>query len=221
MNCADVEILICDYLDGTLTAERKSAVERHLAQCPACAELARDSAAAVAFMERAATVEPPAELITRILFDAPWSKNRTEPKGVRSWVAGILSPILQPRFAMAMAMTVLSLSLLARFVAPVRQLQLSDLEPAKVWAGFEDRAYRAWGRTVKFYDNLKFVYQIQTTLREWQQREEDQQPASDRETPDRKTDEHKLPVKATPGPQGASVAAPGGGPASNPSGGLH
>jgi hypothetical protein len=211
MNCAEAEILICDYLDGTLTAEQKSAVERHLAQCPACAELARDSAAAVAFMERAATVEPPAELITRILFDAPWSKNRTEPKGVRSWVAGILSPILQPRFAMAMAMTVLSLSLLARFVAPVRQLQLSDLEPAKVWAGFEDRAYRAWGRTVKF----------QTTLREWQQREEDQQPASDRETPDRKTDEHKLPVKATPGPQGASVAAPGGGPASNPSGGLH
>jgi len=67
MNCADVEILICDYLDGTLPEERKSAVERHLAQCPACAELARDSAAAVAFMERAAAVEPPPELITRIL----------------------------------------------------------------------------------------------------------------------------------------------------------
>jgi hypothetical protein len=219
MNCADVEIPICDYVDGTLTAEQKSAVERHLAQCPACAELARDSAAAVAFMERAADVEPPPELITRILFDAPWSESKTKPKSARSWLAGILSPILQPRFAMGMAMTILSLSMLARFVAPVRQLQLSDLEPAKVWAGFEDRAYRAWGRTVKFYDNLKFVYQIQTTLREWQQQAEEQQPASDRETPDRKTDERKLPVKATPGPGGASGAAPGGGPASNPSGG--
>ena len=30
MICADVEILICDYLDGTLPAERKSALERHL-----------------------------------------------------------------------------------------------------------------------------------------------------------------------------------------------
>jgi hypothetical protein len=223
MNCADVEILICDYLDGTLTAEQKSAVERHLAQCPACAELARDSAAAVAFMERAADVEPPPELITRILFDAPWNKDRTKPKGARSWMAGILSPILQPRFAMGMAMTILSLSLLARFVAPVRQLQLSDLEPAKVWAGFEDRTYRAWGRTVKFYDNLKFVYQIQTTLREWQQQSEDQQSSPVQESPDRKTDERKLPVKATPdgGPSGpgASGAASGGGPASNPSGG--
>src|ERR1035441_9792152 len=108
MNCADVEILICDYLDGTLTAERKSAVERHLVQCPACAELARDSAAAVAFMGRAADVEPPPELITRILFDAPWSRGSAKPKGVRSWMAGILSPLLQPRFAMGMAMTVLS-----------------------------------------------------------------------------------------------------------------
>jgi hypothetical protein len=216
MNCADVEILICDYLDGTLAAEAKSAVERHLAQCPACAELARDSAAAVEFMERAADVEPPPELITRILFDAPWSKNRTTPKGAQSWMAGILSPILQPRFAMGIAMTILSLSLLARFVAPVRQLRMSDLEPAEVWAGLEDRAYRAWGRTLKFYDNLKFVYQIQTTLREWQQQGEDQQSTPVQEAPERKTDEHKLPVKATPAERGASGAAGGGGAASNP-----
>ena len=86
MNCADFEILICDYVDGTLTAERKSAVERHLAQCPACAELARDSAAAVAFMERAAEVEPPPELITRILFEAPWSKDRSSRR--RAKLAG-------------------------------------------------------------------------------------------------------------------------------------
>jgi hypothetical protein len=219
MNCADVEIRICDYLDGTLAAEQKSAVEHHLAQCPACAKLAQDSAAAVAFMERAADVEPPPELITRILFDAPWSKNRTKPKGARSWMAAILGPILQPRFAMSMAMTILSLALLAQFVAPVRQLRMSDLEPAEVWAGIEDRAYRAWGRTVKFYDNLKFVYQIQTTLREWQQQGEDQQPAPVREAPERKVDEHRLPVKATPDPHGASNTATGGGPASNPSGG--
>ena len=41
MNCAEIEILICDYLDGTLSADRKAEVERHFAECPACAELAR------------------------------------------------------------------------------------------------------------------------------------------------------------------------------------
>jgi hypothetical protein len=131
-------------------------------------------------------------------------------------MAAILGPVLQPRFAMSMAMTILSLALLARFVAPVRQLRMSDLEPAQVWAGIEDRAYRAWGRTVKFYDNLKFVYQIQTTLREWQQQGEDQQSAPVPDVPERKTDEHKLPVKANPDPRGAAA---GGGSASSPSGG--
>jgi hypothetical protein len=228
MNCADVEILICDYLDGTLAAERESAVERHLAQCPACAELVRDCAAALAFMERAADVEPPPELITRILFEAPWSKGRSQPAGARSRMAAILGPIVQPRFAMSMAMTILSLALLARFVAPVRQLRMSDLEPAEVWAGIEDRADRAWGRTVKFYDNLKFVYQIQTTLREWQQQGEDQQSAPAPQAPERKTDEHKLPVKTSPngGPSGPGAAGagvppgPGGGPSFESLGGI-
>ena len=73
MNCAELENLICDYVDGTLAAADKAAVDRHLAGCPACAELAGDSAAAVAFMGRAADVEPPPELITRILSDVPWT----------------------------------------------------------------------------------------------------------------------------------------------------
>ena len=87
MNCAELEILICDYVDGTLSAARKAEVERHLEDCPACAELARDSAAAVAFMERAADVEPPPELITRILFDAPWTKSQGKPQrlGEAGW----------------------------------------------------------------------------------------------------------------------------------------
>ena len=217
MNCADVEILICDYVDGTLAAARKAEVERHLAQCPACAEMARDSAAAVAFMERAAEVEPPPELITRILYDAPWSKGKARQKSLRSWLGGVLGPILQPKFYMGMAMTILSLSILWQLVRPARPLRASDLKPAEVWAGLEERAYRAWARTVKFYDNLKFVYQIQTTLREWQQQDEEQRPAAGGATPGRKTDDRKLPVKQAPG-QGGGAGTP---QPSNPSGEIH
>jgi anti-sigma factor RsiW len=194
MTCAEIEVLICDYVDGTLAAAQKAEVERHLSACPACAELARDSAAAVAFMESAADVEPPPELITKLLFDAPWAKEKQKSKS-REWFRALLSPILHPKFAMGMAMTILSLSMLARFVAPVRQLRPADLKPTEVWAGVEDRAVRTWARTVKFYENLKIVYQIQTTLKEWQQQTEEQKPAAE------KTDERKLPVKppASPG----------------------
>ncbi|MBZ5582924.1 MAG: zf-HC2 domain-containing protein, partial [Acidobacteriia bacterium] len=57
MNCAETEILICEYVEGGLAADLKSELERHFAACPACAELARDSAAGFAFMERAAEVD--------------------------------------------------------------------------------------------------------------------------------------------------------------------
>jgi hypothetical protein len=214
MNCADLEILICDYVDATLASGPKAEVERHLAECPACAELARDSAAAVQFMGRAAAVEAPPELVTRILFDAPWSKGKAKSK-VWVWTASLLSPFLQPKYAMGMAMTILSISMLAKFVTPVRQPKLSDLRPSQVWAGLEDRTARAWGRTVKFYDNLKFVYQIQTTLREWQQQDEERRPANDRKPSEPKTDDRKLPVKSAP-TQGATT--PGDAPLSNPPG---
>jgi hypothetical protein len=217
MTCADLEILICDYVDGTLTADERASVERHLAECATCAELARDSAAAVQFMDRAAIVEPPPELITRILFDAPWSKSK--PKStLRVWIGVLLSPLVQPKYAMGMAMTVLSIAMLAKFVTPIRQPQLSDLRPSQVWAGVEDRATRAWGRTVKFYDNLKFVYQIQTTLREWQQQDEERRPVNDRKSSEPKTDDHKLPVKSAPA-QGATL--PGEAPLSNSPGEAH
>jgi hypothetical protein len=201
MNCADVEIAICDYVDGTLSEAGKAEVERHLAQCPGCAELARDSAAAVAFMERAAGVEPPPELITRILFDAPWSKGKAKPAPWRKWLGAALSPILQPKFAMGMAMTILSLSMLFRFVSPV-PLTSKDWKPASIRDSIRNQAQYAWTRGVKFYENLKIVYQIQNTLRQWQQQDEEQRPPAESSA-----DGRKLPVRA-PGQNGPDRTSP-------------
>ena len=203
MNCAELETLICDYVDGALEAAAKAEVERHLSACPACAELARDSRVAVAFMERAAEVEPPPELITRILFDAPWTKSKAS--GVRSWFAGLFHVALQPKFAMGMAMTILSFSMLARFVTPMRPLRPADLDPVKVWASLEDRGYRVWAWSVKFYENLKFVYQIQTQVREWQQQQEEEQRLNP-DAEEAKPDERKLPLKRAPAPDQAPGA---------------
>jgi hypothetical protein len=191
MKCEDAEILICDY--ATLASAARFELERHLEVCPGCAELARDSAAALDFMSRAADVEPPPELITKILYDAPWRKVQRQTR-FAGWFGKLISPVLQPRFAMSMAMTVLSLSIMARFV-PVRQLRPADLKPTEVWASLENRAAMTWARTVKFYENLKLVYQIQTTLREWQQ-DEEQKPASKPAVS--QPDEHKLPIQQQP-----------------------
>ena len=194
MNCADCEILICDYVDGKLAPAERAAIESHLADCPLCAELARDSAEAVAFMERAADVEPPPELITKILFEGPWRSAKPQPSGFRRWLSNALGPVLQPKLAMGMAMTILSLAMLLKMAPP---LTADDWKPARVWTRVDYKAHYAWGRTVKFYQNLKFVYQVQTALRQWQQRQEEEQQSPAVE------DGRKLPVKS---PAGAGTA---------------
>ena len=48
MTCADLEILLCDYMDGTLPAGQKTALQGHLAACSSCAQFAKDVAGATA-----------------------------------------------------------------------------------------------------------------------------------------------------------------------------
>ena len=207
MTCADFEIPICDYVDGTLDAARTAEVERHLAQCPACAALARDSAAAVAFIERAADVEPPPQLMARILFDAPWNIE-TGRSGKHSWMAAILGPVWNPRIVMGCAMTVLSVSMLAGFVGPLKPLKAGDLKPAAVWSEISTRADYALD-----------------TRREVLRRSESRLPDSDHHSEVAATgrrpalrrcaefraqaDDHKLPVRPAPGP-GSTPPSAGG-----------
>ncbi len=176
MNCADFEILLCDYLDGTLDRERRTELERHMQSCAACADLAADVRSAVSLAERAAVVEPPAELLTRILHIIPGNNAAGKrPWWRRRWI----EPLLQPRYAMGMAMTVLSFSMLARFAGiEPRMLKPSDLDPVKIWLAADDRAHRAWDRTVKYYDNLKLVIEVQSRLKEWT--EQDSNPPAKR-----------------------------------------
>ncbi|MBE7543767.1 MAG: zf-HC2 domain-containing protein [Bryobacteraceae bacterium] len=179
MKCVDLEALLCDYVDGTLTQAERATVELHLAHCAACRQLAADAAEAVSFIERAADVEPPPALVNKILFDARQMGLAAAPRGARRGFARLFEPLLQPRFAMGMAMTILSFSMLGRFSGiQVRQLRAGDLEPAKVWATLEDKAHRAWERSKKYYESLRVVYEIQQTLNDWSQPPEEAAPAN-------------------------------------------
>ena len=174
MKCTDLEILLCDYVDGTLTPQEKATVELHLAACSECKALAEDAAAAMRFMERASEPEPPVALVNKILFEA--RDGKTAPvrrSGVRGWIGRLFEPVLQPKFAMGMVMTILSFSMLGRFAGiPARQIKPQDLEPARIVAALEDKALRSWQRVVKYYQGLRLVYEMQQALRDWTSEEE-------------------------------------------------
>lgn len=171
MNCTDFEVLFCDYLDGTLSAADRHRVEQHRAGCAVCAEFAADVAGGMELVSQAAAVEPPPALLARIAFEIPQA---AEAHRSRRWWTGWLQPVLQPRFAMGMAMTILSFSMLARFAGiEVRQLKPSDLHPASVWAAVDNRIHRTWQRGVKYYENLRLVYEVQARLQELTEQEEE------------------------------------------------
>lgn len=209
MKCSQLEILICDYVDQNLTAGEKATVELHLAECAECRDLVSDASATMVFLEKVPAVEPPAALVNNILFEAR-SKAAIprQRSGARKWFGKWLEPILQPRFAMGMAMTILSFSMLGRFAGiPTRQLKASDLEPTKIWATLEDKAQRTWDRTKKYYESLRLVYEIQSTLRDWTGSEDGTQPGApsgSAEAPAEGPIEHKAPGPESGSPNGSS-----------------
>lgn len=177
LRCAEVEEMLADYVDQTLLDGDVADLKAHLAICPTCTELAADAAVAVSFMDRAAVVEPPPELVNRILFEIGngGNKQMVKPPVSQRLFGKWLQPILQPKFAMGMAMTMLSFGMFLRMEG-VREW--ADLHPANVYAAAEDRVTRLWDRAVKHYQSLKLVYEIQTSYQEWvaeQERLQDQQ----------------------------------------------
>jgi hypothetical protein len=96
--------------------------------------------------------------------------------------------------AFGLSLTILFFGMMVRCAGiPERHLTPADVDPAHVWAGIEDRVERGWERSVKFYENLRFVYQIQSRLREWREQQEQDAAAAPPET----TDQRRVPVHNT------------------------
>jgi len=181
MNCIEFEVQLSDYLDGVLGEADRQTLESHAAECSSCQELMQDARAAVSFMERVADVEVPPELVTRIVYHAPDGRLR-HPLERRSLLGAAFSkwfqPVLQPRFAMGMAMTILSFAMLGRCTGvTVNKITPADLSPVKVWGDLEDKFFRTRDRAAKYYENLRLVYEVKSRLQDLQE----QQDAAERD----------------------------------------
>ncbi len=183
VNCIEFETLLADYLDGTLGETERAALDGHASSCAGCRELMQDVAGAVAFLKRAGEVTPPPELVTRIAYQAPLGRTRQafEKQGLLNRLAvKWLQPMLQPRLAMGMAMTILSFAMLERCTGTkVQHIQAADLNPVRIWSGMEDKAFRFKDRAVKYYENVRLVYEFETRLKSL----EDQQDAASQNQP--------------------------------------
>src|SRR5712692_7746182 len=181
MQCSEFEIRLCEYLDGALDKSGRREFEEHAAVCELCAPMLADARSLGRFLESVEEVEAPPELVTGILY-------RTRQARSAAWLRvggwrGRFQRLLQPRYAMSMAMTILSVSMLYRVAGvQIRQLDVTDLNPIQIWQSVDNSTHRLWNRGVKFYQSVRFVYEI---VEQWRavRAEEDQARESEEAAP--------------------------------------
>jgi hypothetical protein len=186
MSCAEFEMLLADWIDESLDVParetEREAFVHHLESCAACAALLADASSAVAFMERAADVEVPPALVSKILqaTNSGW-EFKLRGRGVSGWINRTFAPVLRPRFVMGAVLTLVSATMLTR-CAPNRTVTAADLDPVRLWTSLDDRTHRIWDRGVKSYESMRLVYEVKNQINDWteQQRQEDEAAADAR-----------------------------------------
>src|SRR5947207_2990875 len=181
MQCSEFDALLSQAIDGTLAGERLADFEAHGRECDLCGPLLQEAEAGRTWLKSLAEVEPPAELVTNILLRTTGidtvrlhAGGKTVTTGWMDWVRGwadtIFSPVVavarQPRFAMSFGMAFFTLSVTMSLAGvKLSDLRHLDLRPSAVRRNY----YETQGRVVKYYENIRFVYEIESRVRQFKQ----------------------------------------------------
>src|SRR5437762_10529622 len=179
MHCAEFDALLSQAIDGTLAGERLATFETHGRDCKLCGPLLQEADAGRTWLKSMAEVEPPEDLLTNILLrtSGVLTRQRAGQRVTTSWMdrvgelaAAIFSPVVavarQPRFAMSFGMAFFTLSVtLSLAGVKLSDLRHLDLRPSAVRRNY----YETQGRVVKYYENIRFVYEIESRVRQFKQ----------------------------------------------------
>jgi hypothetical protein len=113
------------------------------------------------------------------------------------YVAGQARRFAQPRLLMTAAMAFFSIALTLNLTnVRISALRLSDLRPSAMRSLLERRLTMASTPIIRYYDHLRFVYEVQSTMREFRRNTQGEQnstespkqsaPGESKQSPDRK-----------------------------------
>jgi hypothetical protein len=178
MQCGEFDALLNDTLDETLTGQKLESFQAHVRVCAVCGPLFAEADAGRRWLKSLAEVEAPANLVHNILLATTgYESKRTLAGakaesswlgGVTAWLRPVFAPMLsvsrQPRFAMSFGMAFFSLSIsLSLAGVKMSDVRHVDLRPSAVRRTY----YETTGRVVKYYENIRFVYEIESRVREF------------------------------------------------------
>src|SRR6266568_1227187 len=198
MQCAEFDALLSQAIDGTLAGERLVAFETHGRECQICGPLLQEAEAGRSWLKSLNEVDPSPDLVTNILLRTSGvSTVRLHGRAgnattswmdrVGEWIGLVVSPIVavarQPRFAMSFGMAFFSLSVtLSLAGVKLSDLRHLDLRPSAVRRTY----YETSGRVVKYYENIRFVYEIESRVREFKRANTPAEPAPEPKEKERK-----------------------------------
>jgi len=175
MQCAEFEALLSDALDHRLSGSRGQEFESHAGACAVCGPLLREAEAGRSWLKSLQTAEPPTDLVRNILRATTGresSRAGATQAGRASWweqfVQTVAVPALtfvrQPRFAMSFAMAFFAVTICMSLAGvKITDVHAADFRPSTIKRNY----YETSGRVVKYYDNIRFVYEIESRVREF------------------------------------------------------
>jgi hypothetical protein len=180
MQCHEFDGLLTDALDGVLTPLQLDRFQAHSRTCSACGPLFAEVQAGRNWLKDLTEVEPPVSLVTNILASttgvdtqrlrvnvaSPQPRNNWLER-MQAWLSGAMQPIWgtvrQPRFAMSFGMAFFSLSV----ALSVLGVKPSDLRSVSLRpSALRQTYYHTQARVVRYYENIRFVYEVESRVRE-------------------------------------------------------
>ncbi|HEY1986809.1 MAG TPA: zf-HC2 domain-containing protein [Terracidiphilus sp.] len=180
--CGQWETLLADALDGLLRPEDEATFNRHMASCANCTALFEESRRGREWLEfLSPEPEVPVGLLDKLL--AQTGPGQTVPAYGLATAGGTVVAITpawqrpgmmahvrrfaEPRLLMTAAMAFFSIALTLNLTGVrLTRLRLSDLKPTSVRSFMERRLTMASTPIIRYYDHLRFVYEVQSRMRE-------------------------------------------------------
>jgi Putative zinc-finger len=173
MQCAEVEALLAEALDGALHGPTLAAFEAHEQSCAACRSMVEEARAGMHLLEALEEAEPPRNLVHNILAQTigalPSEHAVAKPRGegrlerFKARLAPIFAGVATPRFAMSFGMAFFSITMLLGIAgfhfADVRNWDLSSKGITKAY-------YATEARVMRYYENMRVVYEIESRVRD-------------------------------------------------------
>jgi hypothetical protein len=172
MHCAEFEGLLVEALDGTLNSQTMEKFDEHKASCATCAPLFAEAEQGLSWLKSLDEVEPPAKMVRSIMratvgvesaSRAAEVESKSFVQRMRDLVQPIFAPVMTPRFAMSFGMAFFSISMLLNVsgvrIGDVRRLDLTPRGMSKTY-------YETQAKVVKYYDNMRVVYEVTSKVRD-------------------------------------------------------